>query len=272
MAIATSTNYYASSIIGIPGAGADIDIHERNTTPRFAVGFGFERSDGNKFRYVQYSTAVSAGSLVGNLTTGTYKASTDALVVATGTAAAVANEIIKPGDIGSRYVEITLASIAANQFAGGYFVPTKDTGAGYVYRIKGNTATGNPVSGNFRLELYEKIKVKLDNTTDIAIAPSKYVNLAPTNPVSGTVSNVVGVVMAPATADNYGWVCTRGICAALASTTGITYGAAIANAIVTTGSYMEFDTTTALAYRQIGTCIVPAGAAAAYGIINLQLE
>jgi len=272
MAIATNTNYYSNSIVGIPQAGADIDIYEKNTTPRFAVGFGFERADGNRYRYVQYSTAVSAGSLVGNLTTGTYKASTNAIVVATTTAAAVANEIIKPGDIGSRYVEITLASVAKNQFAGGTLAITKDTGYGFSYRIKGNTATGDPASGNFRMELYDKIQVKLDNTSDIAIAPSRYVNLAPTNPVSVTVSNVVGATMAAASADNYGWVCTRGICAALASNTGIGYGHAIALALVTTGSYMEFDTTTALVYRQIGTSVVPAGGAAQYGIVNLQLE
>lgn len=63
MAIST-TGYFSNAIVGQPQAGADIDIHEVNSTPKFALGFGFTRSDGNKYRYVQLSAATSAGTLV----------------------------------------------------------------------------------------------------------------------------------------------------------------------------------------------------------------
>jgi hypothetical protein len=271
MAIATNTNYYSNSIIGIPQAGADIDIHERNTTPRFAVGFGFERSDGNKYRYVQYSTAVAAGTLVGNPVTGTNKISTDAIVVATTTADAVANEIIKPGAAGSRYVEITLASVAANQYAGGTFVAAKDTGVGYSYRVKGNTATGTPKTTTFRMELWEKLKVGLDNTTDIAIASCKYANMTYQTMVLGTSNNVVGVCMSSVTADNYGWVCTRGIVGALASTANTGFGAVVMPALQS-GTYVEADTVGNLSFQRIGTVVVAAGGVNQLGIVNLQLE
>ena len=226
MAIATSSNFYSNAIVGQPMAGSDIDVHERSSTAKFSVGFGFIRSDGNMFRYVQYGDVVQPGCLVGNVQTNTNLASTTTLVVAPATAVAVNGDpvSIRPGAVGSRYVEIILATVAANQFAGGYLVITKDTGVGYTYRIRGNTATDNPASGNFRAELYEKIKVALDNTSDIAIAASKYVNLTPFAPVEGTTSNVVGVAMCLTSNNDYGWVCTKGRVGALAKTTNTGIG------------------------------------------------
>lgn len=272
MAIATSTNFYSSAIVGQPQVGSDIDIHERNITPKFSIGFGFQRSDGNVYRYVQYGDAVNAGQLVGNLATNSNLASTNALVVATATADAVANEIIKPGAAGSRYVEVTLATVANNQFAGGTLIITKDTGLGYSYRIRGNTATGTPKSTTFRLDLYDKIKVGLDNTSDIAITPSRFSNLDTTvAPTLGTVSNVVGIAQAAMTADNYGWILTRGIGACLASAADSAYGAVICLATAT-GTYIQANTIANLAFQRIGTVVVPAAAALQYGIVNLQLE
>jgi hypothetical protein len=270
MAIATSNNFYSSAIVGQPQAGADIDIHGRHTTPQFSVGFGFQRSDGNVYRYVQYGAAVNAGQLVGNLATNSNLASTNALVVATATADAVANETIKPGDVGSRYVEITLATVANNQFAGGYLSITKDTGAGLTYRIKGNTATGTPKSTTFRMELYEKIKVALDNTSDIAIAAAKYANLYHTVGVLGTQQNIVGICQAAATSDNYGWVLTKGVGSCLASTTNVGVGNAIIAAMMS-GAYIQADTIANLFGVRIGSTIV-AGTASQYGIVNLDLE
>ena len=264
MSIATSTNYYSNSIVGVPQAGSDIDVMERNVTPRFAVGFGFQRADGNKYRYVQYATAVDAGVMVGGTTTADNLNSTNALVVATTTADAVANEIIKPGDIGSRYVEVTLATVANNQYAGGYFATVKDTGLGYTYRIKGNTATGTPKSTTFRMELYEKIKVKLDNTTDIAILANDYSDLG-----TGTNLNVIGVTQAAASANNYGWACTAGITTCLQSSTAV-MGSAIVGA--SNGAYTVTDTTTMLTYQRLGIVVVPAGASGQFGIINLLTE
>lgn len=270
MAIATSTNFYSNSIVGQPMAGADIDVHSRHTTPQFSLGFGFQRSDGNVFRYVQYAAAVSAGHLVSSQDTNTSLASTDALVVAPATAAAVAGEIIKPGAAGSRYVQVTLATVANNQFAGGYLVITKDSGSGYTYRIKGNTKTTVPTSTTFRLELYEKVKVALDNTSDIAIYPSKYANLQASALQLGTKTNVVGVAMAAVSTDNYGWICTRGVVGCLTSTTNVGLGLPVIPAMMS-GTYIQADTTANLQGRRIGTNLV-IGAASQYGILDLQME
>jgi hypothetical protein len=271
MAIATSSNYYNSAIVGQPMVGADINVHDRHNTPHYAVGFGFQRSDGNCFRYVQYGAAVVAGALVGNVATNSNLASTNALVVAPATAVAVVGEIIRPGAIGSKYAEIILTTVANNQFAGGILVTTKDTGIGYTYRIRGNTATGNPATGNFRAELYEPIKIALDNTTDIAIAAPKYANLAANTFVQGTTANIVGVSMAAASNNDYGWVCTRGIVGAVAAgaDSGIGNVAALS---LTTGTYEQYITTTSLAFQHLGTIQVASAGAGQLGIINIKLE
>ena len=271
MAIATSSNYYSNAIVGQPMAGANINVHDRHVTPHFAVGFGFERADGNCFRYVQYGAAVVAGALVGNVATNSNLASTNALCVAPATAQAIAGEILKPGAAGSRYVEVILATVANNQFAGGVLSITKDTGVGYTYRVKGNTATGNPTGGNFRLELCEKLKVALNNTSDIAIAAPKYANLAANTFVEGSATNIVGVAMSAASNDNYGWVCTRGIVGAVS--TGDDSGVGnVAVVSLTTGTYEQLITTTSKAYQAIGTIVVAAAAANQLGILNIKLE
>jgi hypothetical protein len=221
--------------------------------------------------YVQYGDAVAAGALVGNVATNTNLASTNALVVSA-SVLSVAGEILKPGAAGSRYVEITLATVRNNQFAGGYLVATKDTGIGYTYRIKGNTATGYPAATtSFRMELYEKLKVRLDGTTDIAIAASKYANLAANTFVEGTAANIVGVAMAAASNDNFGWICTRGVVGAIAAATGTGIGN-VAVISLTTGSYEQYNTTTCLAYQQIGTVQVAAADEGQLGILNITLE
>jgi len=270
MAIATSTNFYSNAIVGVPQVGADIDVHERSATPKYSVGFGFQRADGNVFRYSQFGDAVLVGVLVGNVATNSNLASTDALVVAPATAQAVAGEAIQPGAVGSRYVEVILATVASNQFAGGYLSITKDTGIGYTYRIKSNTATNTPTSGNFRLELFDKIKVALDNTSDIAIAASKYSNLYPYVAIEGTQSNVVGVTMAAVSNNDYGWVCVRGRTSALCKTTNTGIGN-VATVSLTSGSYQQMITTSTLAYQRIGTIAVK-GVDAQMGIVDLQLE
>ena len=270
MAIATSSNYYNSAIVGQPMVGADINVHDRHITPHYAIGFGFQRSDGNMFRYVQYGDAVAAGVLVGNVATNSNLASTNALVVSA-SVISVTGEVLKPGSAGSRYVEITLATVANNQFAGGILAITKDTGVGYTYRIKGNTATGVPASTTFRLTLYEPLKVRVDSTSDIAISAPKYANLAANTFVEGTTANIVGVVMSAASNNNYGWVCTRGVCAAIANSTDTGIGN-VAVISLTTGSYEQYNTITCLAYQMIGTILVASTGAGQCGILNIKLE
>jgi hypothetical protein len=186
---------------------------------------------------------------------------------------------VYPGAVGSRYVIVTLASVVAQQFAGGYFNASKDTGYGYIYRIKGNTATDTPASGLIRLELYEPLQVVLSATTDCAIIGSLYNDLRAATAATDNI--VAGVTCANMTANTYGWVCTHGVCNCLQDGT-VTNGDMIQLSIVTTGAFSAYGVGTStnsqlggvgnmFGAQQLGFCIDTA-ATTNYSTIYLQLE
>ncbi|MEK7180421.1 MAG: hypothetical protein AAB706_03010, partial [Patescibacteria group bacterium] len=172
MALNSST-YYSNSIVGQMMVGGDVNIYDTHASPKFPIGQGFTRADGNVFRYGYYGTATNAGNLVGATTASGGATYAAAVVVAPASAVAVAAESpILPGQVGSHFVEVTIASIAANKYQGGYLVTTRGTGVGDTYRIIGNTATDTPATGNLRIQLAEAIKVAFVASTGIIIVPS----------------------------------------------------------------------------------------------------
>jgi hypothetical protein len=269
MAFSTSS-YFNNAVVGQMQAGADVDIYRINDTPEYAVGQGFTRSDGAKFRYAHAGTAVNRGILLAQDFSGSSTVDTDNAVIAPASAVAVANETIKPGAINSRYLQMTLASISADQLAGGYISITDGIGIGYTYRIKGNTATDTPASGDIRIQLYDKLQVALTATTDVAITGSMYANLLAAG--TGTDGLTVGVSCASLTAtDPFGWIQTAGVAAVLCDTAGSAGNMAIVSQAVA-GSYQPMYVTTAAGnYPVIGYIITP-GDSAGEGVIMLQLE
>ena len=191
MALSSST-YYSNGIVGQMMTGADVDITRADTAPKYPVGQGFTRADGNVYRYAHVGTATNAGKLVGPTTSSggaTYGA---AVVVASAYAVAVQAEYpILPGQVGSHYVEVTIAAIAANKYQGGYMVTTRGTGLGETYRIVGNTATDNPATGNLRIKLAEPLRVAVDATTGVIIVPSIFTDCAATTTSSPQVAGVL---------------------------------------------------------------------------------
>lgn len=221
----SSSSYFGNAIVGVPQVGADIDIYEVNATPKYPVGFGFERSDGAKFRYVHYGTTAAAGRLFAQDVSESSLVDTDDVIIAPSATYKVPSEPgnIYPGSIGSHYVVITLASTTADQYAGGYFITTDDTGEGYTYRIIGNTATNDPATGKIRLQLYKPLKVALDATTDFCIVGSLYANLEIAT--AATDMWIAGVVMsAVGTAGYYGWVQTKGVVGILQDDSAVAVG------------------------------------------------
>jgi hypothetical protein len=271
-------SYYSNSIQGIPGAGVDINLYDVHSAPKYALGFLVERADGNRYRYCNVGTATNSGKLVGQTTASggaTYGA---AVVVAPASAVAVQAEYpILPGQVGSHYVEVTIAGIAANKYEGGYLVTTRGTGLGETYRIAGNTATDTPATGNLRIQLNDAIKVALTVSTGIIIVPSVFTDLAATATTSATAT---GVLMSTTTSTNiYGWVCTRGVigCAEDA-TNAVTAGQQLVASRVTAGSYATASSSAstilsgALQSPIIGYSITPAASSSRLGTIYLQLE
>ena len=69
----SSSSYFSNSIVGQPQVGADIDIYESSTSPKYAVGFGFTRADGCKYRYAHFGATTNRGVMVSTDLSETYK-------------------------------------------------------------------------------------------------------------------------------------------------------------------------------------------------------
>jgi hypothetical protein len=200
--LATRTSFSINNVAQV--AGGEIDFKAIHSTQQFALGYTLQAGNGDVFTYGHFGAAVNPGLVVAQDISESGYASVQANKIVASASAVNTND----GKIGSKFLEITLASVTANLFAGGTLVTCKDTGVGYTYRIKGNTATGDPASGNFRLELYDAIKIAVDNTTDIAIVGNAFGNLEAAT--TGTDNYAVGVTTAVMTSGSYGWVLRRG--------------------------------------------------------------
>ncbi len=275
-------NYFSNSIVGQMMVGSDITVYDTHATAKYPLGQGFTRADGNVFRYAQISGAVNAGKLMGPTTASggaTYNAVTP---VASASAVQVAAEYpILPGQVGSHFLEVTVAGIAANKYEGGYLVTTRGTGVGDTYRIIGNTATDNPATGNLRLQLAEAIKVAIIPSTGTIIVPSMFTDLAAT---ATTAAQVSGVLMSTTTSTNqWAWICTRGVVGCNEDgTNAVVAGQQLMASRVTAGAYASISVSTgtllaagALSSPIIGYSITPAAAGSAgnrQGAIYLELE
>jgi hypothetical protein len=170
------------------------------------------------------------------------------------------------GTVGSRFVQVTIASVTADQFAGGTLHITDDTGEGYTYRIKGNTATGDPATGDIRLSLYDPIQVALDATSDIAITGSLYANL---EPATAAVDEVVaGVTVATQAAADYGFVQTSGAATVLTAGTVVIADPVIIGAVA--GAVSPFTAASAETELLVGQ-VIHVGDDTGHSVIKLLI-
>lgn len=168
--------------------------YRENRMPRLGQTVDFE--DGRKFMFVSTAVDLAAGQVVGS-------------PLSVNGAASAASAI------GANTVSVTIGSVTANQYTGGYLVDV----AGIYYRIKSNTATTGGVA----------VFTLFDRLED-AIASSDVIKVKTYRPqlvVVGTATNdSVGVVLRPSTAAttglvNYLWAQTKGP-GAVKITTGAT--------------------------------------------------
>lgn len=266
MAVSTDAWFSNQASVGMGGAtGGAFNKHELHALPKFAIGFKVEQADGSIYRYAYMGAATNRGHVVSQDLSESSVVDTDNAVIAPASAVAVSDSPLKPGALGSNYVQLTLAAVTANQFRGGKFVTTDDTGEGYTYDILGNTATDNPASGDIRLVLAQPLQVALDTTTDIAITGNQYANLE--DATIGTDEDPVGVTCATTTsALPYAWIQTRGVVGilqdgsvALGDMVGI---GSVAGSVATLAAYTS-------AY--IGFCVDP-GDTTGHGTFKINLE
>ncbi len=274
MAVSTSS-YFSNSIIGSPQLGADIDIYESSSNPKYAVGFGFIRADGNKYRYCHFGALSNRGTLVSTdvSESGLTKIENIGCTVANTTKKA--GEIINPNAIGARYMQLVITA-TADQFAGAYLTVATGAGAGFTYRIAGNTATsaGNPVTGNIYMDLCDPIQVAIDSNSDIVIAGSAYANL---EAATTTDAVPVGVTVTNNSASSYGFVTTGGVTGVLQDITIGTVGKPVFLSTQTAGDVMAtaatlISTSSSFFTIPIVGYLVEAGSSADYSLVYLTLE
>lgn len=283
MALSTIQTYYSNSIVGEMMCGADVGITQVHAYPKYPLGQGFTRADGNVFRYGQIGTATNAGVLVGP-TVGDGATYNQVVPVASASAVIVQAEYpILPGQVGSHYIEATIASIGANKYQGGYLITTGGTGVGQTYRVIGNTPTGNPATGNIRLQLSEPLAVAILPSTGTIVVPSMFCDLVATAITSPA---AIGVLMGTTTATNqWAWIQTHGpVGCQEDGTIALVQGMEVGSSRVTAGAYSATQITaspttfvfnTVFASPSIGYCITPAAAGSAsnrQGVIFLTLE
>lgn len=279
MALNVNT-YFSNSIQGIPGAGVDVNIETVDAAPRYPAGYLVERADGNRFRYVNVGTATNSGLLVGPSTSTGAAAYGTALVVASASAVSLPQEYpILPGQVGSHYIQVTIASIAANKYQGGYLVTTGGTGVGQTYRIVGNTATGNPTSTTLYIQLAEALQVAVTTATGIIIVQSMFTDLAA---CATSATTATGVLMGTTTSTNlWGWVCTHGICGCAedATTNAPAVGVPVVCSVNSAGYYQAITVASATtmggvsSQPQVGYVLAVAGGTKnRQGVIFLTLE
>jgi hypothetical protein len=263
-------SYFSNSIQGIPQTGGDVDLYRNDVTPRYALGYRITRQDGNEYVYSHFGADSNRGILVATDASESSQVDTDNVIVAPASAVTTTD-----GTIGSRFVQITLASITADQFAGGYFVVTDDTGEGFTYRVRGNTATDDPTSGDFRLELEDPLVVAVDGTSDFAIQGNLYANLeaataATDISVAGVTTNTMDVSEAA-----YGWVQTKGVVGILQDGTiaigdmcTLSDGTAGAIQVAAGGGTAMGDL---IAEELLGTCLI-AGDTTGHGVFKVAIS
>lgn len=280
MAISTSS-YFSNSIIGVPQVGADIDIYETSTNPKYAVGFGFERADGNKYRYSHFGLLSPVGSVVAPDHTGSSMTSTQ-LTVGSATASIVkkSGETLNPNAAGARYMQLTpTISATADQFAGAYIGVIAGSGTGYTYRISGNTAQGTPAATMIYVDLYDPIAKPVGPNSGFLLTGSKYANLSPAIAITsgGALSCAAGFVTVGQTAGSFGWICSKGITTAvLGSPVGSIGNYAIvstntAGSIVNAYGAPSTSTVPPVAFQIVGI-VVQTYSASSYCLVDAKLE
>ena len=190
-----------SGTIQGPSSGVSQGLYEESSTQQGDVGAMRELADGRRFRYAYFASATAAGLLVSQDVSATAVVETDNIATA--------------ADAGATKVTLThagtLGSATADQYAGGYLHTTDDSGEGYTYRIRGNTAAS---SNAVDFTLYDGLVIAVTTATDVAITGSLYGNVH--GATAGTDYIISGVTTRVMQAEYYGWVQTTGVCTILA--------------------------------------------------------
>ena len=179
----------------ISGIGAGIDTFQWGTTKLHPLGTMAISNDGRIFRYCQ---AGAADLVVGNIVQS---------------AAPIANHLantppaVAIGDKSFSYTPGATAG-AANLYEDGTLMVDTTPGNGYTYGISGHPAISASTAFLLTLDPDDPIQVALTTSSRVGLHTNPWKNVIQT-PTTVT-APVVGGVVAPIVAANYGWIQTRG--------------------------------------------------------------
>ena len=247
-------------ILGSDGITIRQGIYQEKASPMTDLGRFIDFQDGRRFRYCQADGEVlrghmaAAGAVVDNDNTVTQA---DMTVV------------LSNGYIGETEVSVLLlGDTTKNMYADGLLTIEGGLGLGYAYRIKKNSAGGEPYTAPCVLTLYDPIVVALDVTSIITLTKLKYKDVVEV-PKGAEVATPIGVPLIDVTDNYYFWAQTRGY-APLVVDTGDTL---TIGQLVGVGSSVDgaCDDITVVTQKPYGVCVQIA-ATATYATIDLQLE
>lgn len=180
-------------------------ILEESSTQLHTIGEYALTSDGRGFRYCKVGAIATVAGKVyqGKALDATNDQPSGGISIAA--AAVGATEVVTTSTL----------TYTADEFAGGYLAVVVTPGAGYTYRIKGNTAATSAVA-TFTLD--DPIEVALTTSSKVIVAQNPYngVIIEPGTPTA----KIAGVAPAVVTAAYFGWLQTRGPCSVLFTGTG----------------------------------------------------
>lgn len=243
------------------------DIYATSTTQGTLLGAEAVTGDGRRFRYVLAGDTLAAGKLYMSPVEITNMQDIDVTALDPDTGA-----VITSLAIGKTSFKTTLAStqtLTANQLAGGYVCITSGTGAGYQYKIKGNTAAtvGTAYGCTVYLEDPIRVAVGVGTAADIDIIVDIYANIVIWG-YSSHNGTPVGVAPCIIATTLYGWVQVGGPAVVLIDEGNATVGEQMAASDDTDGAVGLSESTF---YPEIGVAMTGASSAD-YGLVNLHMN
>lgn len=193
---------------------------EGNTTQKVPLGQRVAYKDGRVFRYAKAGGTIGVGNLV--VAVPNAQAIGATYFGATSAVAPIAGE---GGSIGDTKIRLSddVTGVTLDEYAGGFLTITDATGEGYMYKIKGNEATGSAGTG-FLVTLEEGIQVALDNTSIGSMVACKYNGVVAHTPADPNTQVCVGRAMVSATVGEYIWIQVKGVASVKAGVATIDVG------------------------------------------------
>ena len=200
------------------------DIYTIGTTQLHDLGTIGSTTDGRQYRYAEAGgTDLSPGKLT---------------VAATIVANHENISVQAAAAVGAESITVTLGATAAtaNDYANGFIGITDAAGEGIAYLVSGHPAADT--SATLKLALKESVRVALTTSSEVSLLKNAWKDVVISVNDQGDMAT--GVPNVTISANNFGWVQTRGVCACLADET-IAVGSAVSSGSSTGGAFETKD-------------------------------